>query len=100
MPDDSAALRQRHDAIESRLDAAPAATDREALKAEIIALYKDTEREVAALHHLREDTKQLVERWKAPPALRSRAATTCMKDTSRNTSCFPCASQRSSARSF
>ena len=68
MPDDVAAtLRQRHDAIASRLDGGGAGAERDTIKSEIIALYKDAEREIAALHLLREDIKQLVERWKALP---------------------------------
>ncbi|HEU6450495.1 MAG TPA: tetratricopeptide repeat protein [Gemmatimonadaceae bacterium] len=65
MPDGQPPLRDRHDAIVARMDDPSAAGEREAIKAEIIALYKDTEREIAALRALREDIKKLVDRWKA-----------------------------------
>jgi tetratricopeptide (TPR) repeat protein len=68
MPEDGAsALRRRHDAIESRLAREPAARERDAIKAEIIGLYKDAEREIASLHLLREDIKKLVDLWKQLP---------------------------------
>jgi tetratricopeptide (TPR) repeat protein len=47
------------------MESTAAPGERDAIKAEIIALYKDTEREIAALHGLREEIKQLVDRWKA-----------------------------------
>ncbi len=65
MPDGQPPLRERHDAIAARMEDPAAAGERDAIKAEIIALYKDTEREIAALRALREDIKKLVERWKA-----------------------------------
>lgn len=70
------ALRARYAIIEQRLDGAEGA-EHEALKGEIIALYKRAEQEMAQLTALREDIKRLVERWKrtraasasdAPPA--------------------------------
>ncbi|HEY9428062.1 MAG TPA: tetratricopeptide repeat protein [Gemmatimonadaceae bacterium] len=64
MSDERSSLRRRHDAIASRMDSPTAGGEREAMKAEIIALYKDTEREIVALHALREEIKKLVERWK------------------------------------
>ena len=68
MPEDGAsALRRRHDAIESRLSSEPAAAERDAIKTEIIGLYKDAEREIASLHLLREDIKKLVDLWKQLP---------------------------------
>jgi tetratricopeptide (TPR) repeat protein len=65
MPDGQPPLRDRHDAIVARLEGPAAAGERDAIKAEIIALYKDTEREIAALRALREDIKKLVDRGKA-----------------------------------
>jgi tetratricopeptide (TPR) repeat protein len=65
MPDGQPPLRERHDAIAARMADPAAVEERDAIKAEIIALYKDTEREIAALRALREDIKQLVDRWKA-----------------------------------
>lgn len=68
MPEhDGGALRARYDAIAFRLESDQAASEREAIKAAIIALYKDAERELASLHALREDVKGLVERWKRLP---------------------------------
>lgn len=51
-------------AIEARLDAPQAGADRDAIKADIIALYKEVEQEIAQLTALREDVKRLVDRWK------------------------------------
>lgn len=68
MSEDAAStLRRRHAAIESRLAGDAAALERESIKAEIIGLYKDAEREISTLHQLREDIKELVERWKRLP---------------------------------
>ena len=68
MPDDPAgSLRGRYDAIATRLEGGAAGAERDAIKAEIIDLYKETEREIASLHQLREDVKKLVERWKRLP---------------------------------
>jgi tetratricopeptide (TPR) repeat protein len=57
-------LRERYAAIGSRLERASAAAEREAIKADIIALYKEVEQEISRLEALREDIKRLVERWK------------------------------------
>jgi hypothetical protein len=65
MADGQPLLRERHDAIAARMDDPAAAGERDVIKAEIIVLYKDTEREIAALRALREDIKKLVDRWKA-----------------------------------
>ena len=61
---DSGAFRQRYLAIEERLGRASAAEDRESIKAEIIALFKQAEQEIAQLSALRDDIKRLVDRWK------------------------------------
>jgi tetratricopeptide (TPR) repeat protein len=61
---DAAAFRARYAAIETRLEAATAAADRDLIKGEIIALFKQVEAELAQLGSLREDIKRLVERWK------------------------------------
>ena len=61
----SGGYRARHDEIAARLDAAPPAGERDALKDEISALYREIEREVAALGALRDDLRALVDRWKA-----------------------------------
>ena len=57
-------LRARYAAIEERLEGATAAAERDAIKADIIALFKQVEQEIAQLGALREDIKRLVERWK------------------------------------
>jgi tetratricopeptide (TPR) repeat protein len=60
-----AALRVRHDALAARLDAPGAATDLDGLKADIAALFKAVEVEIAQLTALRGDVLQLIDRWKA-----------------------------------
>jgi tetratricopeptide (TPR) repeat protein len=73
MPDEGAtALRARLQQIEARLTSATASADRDALKREIIALYKDVERELAELATLKDDIRKVAEKWKsasqaAPP---------------------------------
>ena len=61
----SGGFRARHDEIAARLESAPPAGTRDALKEEISTLYREVERELAALGSLREDVRALVERWKA-----------------------------------
>jgi len=57
--------RTRKAALSARLDEPDAADHRDALKADIIALYKAVEQGITDLTALREDIKPLVERWKA-----------------------------------
>jgi len=57
-------VRERFAALSARLDAADASTDRTALKADIIELFRTVERELAELSVLKEDVKKLAERWK------------------------------------
>ena len=64
MAESEAGVRDRYAAIVTRLDGAGAVAERDALKADIIALYKHVEQEIAQLAALREDIKKLVERWK------------------------------------
>src|SRR5678816_4415027 len=65
MPDVPAGdLRQRYAELSARLDAADASTDRAALKAEIIELFRAVEREITELAALKEDVKKLADRWK------------------------------------
>ena len=59
------AMRAQHDALGARLDAPNAADYLDALKAEIGALFKSVEQEIAELNALRGDVLQLVDRWKA-----------------------------------
>ena len=65
MPDVSAALRARHDALGARLDAPDAAAELDGLKAEIGALFKAVEQEIGQLSALRGDVLKLIDRWKA-----------------------------------
>jgi tetratricopeptide (TPR) repeat protein len=57
-------FRARRDALDSRLDAATAGKELDALKAEIGALFKAVEHEIADLNAVRDDVLQLVEKWK------------------------------------
>ena len=61
---DGRPFRARLGAIEARLDGPHAGPDRDAIKADIIALYKEVEQEIVQLTALREDVKRLVDRWK------------------------------------
>jgi tetratricopeptide (TPR) repeat protein len=68
---ESSALRARYSAIDARLDDATSDADHDAIKAEIIALFRHVDQEIAQLSMLREDLKKLIERWKRtqkPPA--------------------------------
>ena len=66
MPDAPADdVRGRYAALAARLDAADASTDKAALKADIIELFRAVERELADLGALKEEVKKLAERWKA-----------------------------------
>jgi len=58
-------MRGRYAALVARLDAADVSTDRPALKADIIDLFRAVEREIAELGVLKEDVKKLAERWKS-----------------------------------
>jgi tetratricopeptide (TPR) repeat protein len=58
-------VRTRYAALLARLDAADASTDRPALKADIIELFRAVEREITELGALKEDVKKLAERWKS-----------------------------------
>jgi len=57
-------VRERYAALLVRLDGADASTDRGALKADIIELFRAVERELAELGSLKDDVKKLAERWK------------------------------------
>src|SRR5687768_1884978 len=68
MPDvGPAELRARHAAIEQRLEGAMTPADREALKAEIVALFRAVEQQMAELATLKESIRALVDRWKSAP---------------------------------
>jgi len=66
-------LHSRRVAIESRLDAANASQEMDALKLDIGTLFKTVDQEIAELTELRDGVLKLVDRWKAlrdapPPA--------------------------------
>lgn len=65
MPNEArAAFRERYSALEQRLSGQSAAGELDALKTEIGTLFKQLEQEIGELSTLRDDVKQLVERWK------------------------------------
>ena len=59
-----AALRERYGLIAARLGERDAAAVRDVLKADIIALFREVERELAELSALKNDVRVLVDRWK------------------------------------
>src|SRR5690349_6325475 len=59
--------RARHDAIAARLGALTSQADRDAVKADIAALYKSVEQQLVELAALNDDVKKLIERWKVAP---------------------------------
>ena len=61
-----AALRTQFQAIESRLGAPAQPGDREALKRDIIALFKRVDAALGDLGQMKEDIRGLVERYKQP----------------------------------
>ena len=63
----SVALRARVEALIARLGADGAAAERDALKADIAALYKVIDQEAAALAALRDEVRSLAQRWKEIP---------------------------------
>ena len=66
MADSPAADRRaRFAALEARLDAPTAAAERDALKGDIVGLFKQVERDVAELTQLKEEIRRLVDKWKA-----------------------------------
>ena len=66
-PSPAAQLRQRYFALEERLSAPQAAEERESLKGDIASLLRSLEQEITDLGTLRDQTRKLVERWKALP---------------------------------
>jgi tetratricopeptide (TPR) repeat protein len=66
MPEGGTAdLRARGAAIHARLDAATTPAEREALKGEIVSLFKQVEAQLADLAALKDDVKRLVDKWKS-----------------------------------
>ncbi|MDQ4080668.1 MAG: tetratricopeptide repeat protein [Gemmatimonadota bacterium] len=68
-------LRARHAAIEARLDAATTPAEREALKGDIVTLFKQVEAQIAELTTLKDDVKRLVDKWKSLQSLSPASAT-------------------------
>ncbi len=66
----SGGLRARYAEVAARLDAPGAGEERDALKSDIGALLRALESEIAELTALRDETRRLVDRWKALPAPR------------------------------
>ncbi len=64
MADASASYRARIAALGARLDAPGATAEREALRAELIALGKGLEQELTELSAVKEEAKVLAARWK------------------------------------
>jgi tetratricopeptide (TPR) repeat protein len=64
MPEQEQSLRDRYKAIESKLVPTLAGAEREAVKQDIIALFKAVEAQLADLTALKDEVKSLVERWK------------------------------------
>jgi tetratricopeptide (TPR) repeat protein len=69
LPSTSDALRRRYAAIdarlESRLRGGAATVDRETLKTDIVALFRAVEEELEELKALKDDIRQLVDKWKS-----------------------------------
>jgi tetratricopeptide (TPR) repeat protein len=63
-----AGFRERCRAIDARLEAGLAEGERAQVKAEIITLFKAVEAQVAELSALKDEIKQLVDKWKAQQA--------------------------------
>lgn len=64
-----AAYRAQFAAIDARLDAGLAAAERAQVKSEIVGLFKALEAQIADLTQLKDDVKQLVDKWKAQQAV-------------------------------
>ncbi|MDQ6831045.1 MAG: tetratricopeptide repeat protein [Gemmatimonadota bacterium] len=67
MPDTSTELRGQFTAIDARLAAPDAGMQRDALKADIISLYRQIDLQINELNALKEQVKALVDRWKTLP---------------------------------
>ena len=63
-----AAYRAQHTAIDAKLDAGVAAAERAQVKAEIVGLFKSLEVQIAELTQLKDEIKQLVDKWKTRQA--------------------------------
>jgi tetratricopeptide (TPR) repeat protein len=65
MADNISEARARHAAIAARLGTSLTDADREAIKSEIVALYKGVEQQLVELNALKNDVKLLIEQWKS-----------------------------------
>ena len=66
MADDGlAGFKARYAQIDQRLEAGLGDAERPAVKAEIVTLFKQVEAQIAELTQLKDDIKQLVDKWKA-----------------------------------
>src|SRR5690606_40303798 len=63
-----AAFRAQYAAIDAKPDGGLAAADRAQVKAEIVGLFKALEAQIADLSQLKDDVKQLVDKWKGQQA--------------------------------
>lgn len=63
-----AAYRAQFAAIDAKLDAGLAAAERAQVKSEIVGLFKALEAQIADLTQLKDDVKQLVDKWKGQQA--------------------------------
>ena len=69
-----AAYRARYAAIDKRLDAGIADAERTQVKSEIVTLFKSVEAQLADLATLKDEIRQLVDKWKAQQAIAGSAA--------------------------
>jgi tetratricopeptide (TPR) repeat protein len=73
-------LRVRHQALVARLGAPDAASELDGIKADIGALYKNIDHEIAELNACKDEVMQLIERWKAIKGIRPSTAPEFMGD--------------------
>lgn len=64
-----AAYKAQYSAIDAKLDAGLPAADRPKVKSDIVTLFKSVEAQIAELSQLKDDIKQLVDKWKAQQAV-------------------------------
>lgn len=69
-----AAYKAQYAAVDAQLDAGVAPADRAKVKADIVGLFKSVEAQIADLTQLKDDIKQLVDKWKAQQAVSGVAA--------------------------
>ena len=60
-----AGYKAKYTAIDKRLDAGLTDAERPAVKVEIVTLFKSVEQQIAELSTLKDEIKQLVDKWKA-----------------------------------